>query len=63
MIFTPDMVAPLREKLKMSREEFGAEVGTGSRSVYNWERGHTAKIPRAVRQNLIVLYKEHMEEK
>jgi DNA-binding transcriptional regulator YiaG len=62
MIFTTEHVAPLRKKMQMSREEFAAEIGCGSRAVYNWEKGKTAKINRAVRNNMIALYQQHMED-
>jgi len=61
MIFTVDMVEPLREKTGMSREEFGAEVGATGRTVLNWETStEPRKIQRAVRINLIKLHKKHM---
>ena len=61
MIFTVDMVAPLRAKMGISREEFGAAVGATGRTVANWETSEQPRrINAAVRNNMIKLYKRHM---
>ena len=59
MIFTNDMVQPLREKMQLSRYDFAHEVGVTERTVCNWETSdQPRKIQRAVRNNLIKLQKK-----
>ena len=61
MFFTVDMVKPLRDKAGMSREELALKVGVTYRTVLNWEQAEQpVRIQKAVRDNLIKLWKREM---
>lgn len=60
MIFTPDMIKPLREKMELTQEELARELNVGSRSINRWENKKVKKISAAVRVSLNKLYKKYM---
>lgn len=60
MIFTSDMIKPLRTKMGFTQEEFSRHINVGSRSVARWESGKVVKISAAVRVVLEKLNKKHV---
>jgi transcriptional regulator with XRE-family HTH domain len=61
MDFKSTMVKELRLKMGLTQEQMAQEVCVGSRTIARWESGKLAKIQAAVRNNLIEMYKKHME--